>query len=84
MSREELVHTVSMLEAANKKLAEQNMKLVLLAKEKDQRLFKAELVIRRYRTRLVRWFEDMVFDPLESAELDVTDNDTVRVEVKKE
>lgn len=84
MSREELLNAVKMLEASNKKLAEQNMKLVLLAKEKDQRLFKAELVIRRYRTRLVRWFEDMVFDPLEGSELEVDDNDTVRVEVKKE
>lgn len=35
MSREELLNAVKMLEASNKKLAEQNMKLVLLAKEKD-------------------------------------------------
>ncbi|CAL6071962.1 Conserved_hypothetical protein [Hexamita inflata] len=45
------------------------MRLVVLAKEKDRRLYQAELTIRRYRTRLVRWFEDMVFDPLENGEM---------------
>ena len=46
------------------------MKLVLLAKDKDQRLYHQELTIRRYRLRLVRWFEDMTYDPLENEELD--------------
>lgn len=44
------------------------MKLVLLCKEKDRSLYEAELVIRKYRSRLIRWFEDMVYDPLDAPE----------------
>ena len=68
-SVQQLQEEIARLQETNQRLAAQNMRLVLLNKEKDQRLYKAELVIRRYRTRLVRWFEDMVFDPLEAESL---------------
>eukprot|EP00703_Trepomonas_sp_PC1_P005216 JAP91390.1 hypothetical protein TPC1_17018 [Trepomonas sp. PC1] len=70
MTRDELLEYSRQLEKTNERLAQQNMKLVLLAKDKDQRLYQQELVIRRYRTRLVRWFEDMTYDPLENEEFD--------------
>eukprot|EP00768_Dysnectes_brevis_P003382 gnl/Dysnectes_brevis/2423_a2880_2198.p1 GENE.gnl/Dysnectes_brevis/2423_a2880_2198~~gnl/Dysnectes_brevis/2423_a2880_2198.p1 ORF type:complete len:133 (+),score=9.50 gnl/Dysnectes_brevis/2423_a2880_2198:24-401(+) len=60
----ELQTELQKLKAQNGKLAKHNMKLLLLLKEKDQRLFKCELVIRKYRARLIRWFEDMKHDPL--------------------
>lgn len=64
MSREELLAEIKQLQTANSQLAQQNMKLVFLNKERDQRLMRCEAVIRRYRSRLVRWFEDMQHDPL--------------------
>lgn len=64
MSREELLVEIKQLQTANSQLAQQNMKLVFLNKERDQRLMRCEAVIRRYRSRLVRWFEDMQHDPL--------------------
>lgn len=63
-SREDLLTEIARLKEVNAKLSQQNMKLVLLNKERDIRLFKCEGVIRRYRSRLVRWFEDMKYDPL--------------------
>ncbi|TNJ28825.1 hypothetical protein GMRT_15584 [Giardia muris] len=64
LSHEALLERARELQATNLQLAQQNAKLVLLNKERDVRLLKCEAVIRRYRARLVRWFEDMKTDPL--------------------
>ncbi len=57
------------------KLVEHNMRLLLLLKEKEQKVKKQELIIRKYRSRLVRWFEDMQYDPMEEIEAGVEDAD---------
>ncbi|KAH0574487.1 hypothetical protein SS50377_24445 [Spironucleus salmonicida] len=62
----EIQQQLAILQEENQRLAQQNLRLVLLAKEKDRKLYQYELALRRYRTRLVRWFEDMAYDPLET------------------
>eukprot|EP00766_Chilomastix_caulleryi_P004805 gnl/Chilomastix_caulleri/613.p1 GENE.gnl/Chilomastix_caulleri/613~~gnl/Chilomastix_caulleri/613.p1 ORF type:complete len:97 (+),score=15.42 gnl/Chilomastix_caulleri/613:73-363(+) len=47
------------------KLVRQNAKLLILLRDREAKLSEAEIVIRRYRSRLVRWFEDMQYDPLD-------------------
>ncbi|GIQ81503.1 hypothetical protein KIPB_002468 [Kipferlia bialata] len=59
VSREALEREIAELKTAKDKLIQQNLQLLLLMKEKDQKLFRCEMVIRKYRARLVRWFEDM-------------------------
>jgi hypothetical protein len=57
-------HRIAELEAENRRIMEHNMQLLLLLKEKESRLQHAEAVIRKYRSRLIRWFEDMQADPM--------------------
>ncbi|KAG9396211.1 hypothetical protein J8273_2563 [Carpediemonas membranifera] len=73
---EALVQNNLEMRAQHDKLLEHNMRLLLLLKEKEQKIRKQELVIRKYRSRLVRWFEDMQYDPMDEipdAEMDDAD-----------
>ncbi|KAG9391972.1 Myblike DNA-binding domain containing protein [Carpediemonas membranifera] len=73
---EALVQNNLEMRSKQDKLLEHNMRLLLLLKEKEQKIRKQELVIRKYRSRLVRWFEDMQYDPMDEipdAEMDDAD-----------
>ncbi|KAG9394782.1 Myblike DNA-binding domain containing protein [Carpediemonas membranifera] len=73
---EALVQNNLEMRAKQDNLLEHNMRLLLLLKEKEQKIRKQDLVIRKFRSRLVRWFEDMQYDPMDEipdAEMDDAD-----------
>ncbi len=65
---EQLKAENTMLATRHDKLVEHNMRLVMFLKEKETQIRKQELLMRKYRSRLVRWFEDMQYDPMEELE----------------
>ena len=65
MSFERLDLENKQLREERDKLIRQNAKLLLLLKDRESKLTDAEIIIRKYRSRLVRWFEDMKYDPFE-------------------
>ncbi|KAG9392075.1 Myblike DNA-binding domain containing protein [Carpediemonas membranifera] len=86
-TEEQLVKDSLELRAKQDMLREHNMRLLLLLKEKEQKIRKQQLVIRKYRSRFVRWFDDMQYDPMEEipdAELEDVDANYVSEDEGKE